>query len=159
MHIFESTNITPDSFKISALGDHSNTDGVANSIISIIDDCISINPNYINLTIFNVLYSINHNINIDNFDKNINEKNVITLIDPSLVKIKGIKFRNNKGTSTSSEAIKLVCIKVVPCESVKLNDTSLEYNDDDKQAKTMISTYVHVYNNSNGNMKHLICNC
>ncbi|URE13320.1 hypothetical protein MUK42_36773, partial [Musa troglodytarum] len=44
------------------------------------------------------------------------------------------KFKNIEGTSTSPEAIKLACNKASPCERVELSDTSLEYNNDDKQA-------------------------
>ncbi|THU54491.1 hypothetical protein C4D60_Mb10t25640 [Musa balbisiana] len=73
--------------------------------------------------------------------------------DPSLVKIKDIKFRNITGTSASPEAIKLVCSKAVPCEGVELNDISLKCTGDDEQAKNMTSTCVHVYGSSNGNVK------
>nr|XP_018681760.1 PREDICTED: polygalacturonase-like [Musa acuminata subsp. malaccensis] len=77
--------------------------------------------------------------------------------DPSLVKIKDIKFRNITGTTASPEAIKLVCSKAVPCEGVELNDISLKCNGDDEQAKNMTSTCVHVYGSSNGNVKPDSC--
>ncbi|URE43404.1 Glycosyl hydrolases family 28, partial [Musa troglodytarum] len=77
--------------------------------------------------------------------------------DPSLVKIKDIKFRNITGTSASPEAIKLVCSKAAPCEGVELNDIIFTCNGDDEQAKNMTSTCVHVYGSSNGNVKPDSC--
>ncbi|URE47279.1 Glycosyl hydrolases family 28 [Musa troglodytarum] len=163
--IFESRDITLDSIRIDA---HSspNTDGihiadstniqVTNSVIGTGDDCISIGPGCTNLTILNVACGPGHGI-VGDLGKNANEKDVNEWRDPSLVKIKDIKFRNITGTSASPEAIKLVCSKAAPCEGVELNDIIFTCNGDDEQAKNMTSTCVHVYGSSNGNVKPDSC--
>ncbi|URD76871.1 Glycosyl hydrolases family 28 [Musa troglodytarum] len=73
--------------------------------------------------------------------------------DPSLVKIKNIKYRNITGTFASLVAYKLVCSEAAPCEGVELSDINLEYNGKDKQAKNATSICVHVYGSSNGNLE------
>ncbi|XP_064950489.1 polygalacturonase-like [Musa acuminata AAA Group] len=72
--------------------------------------------------------------------------------DPSLVKIKNIKYRNIVGTFLSPIACNLVCSEVAPCEGVELSDISLKYNGNEKQPKNA-SICVHVYGSSNGNVK------
>ncbi|XP_064991049.1 exopolygalacturonase-like [Musa acuminata AAA Group] len=72
--------------------------------------------------------------------------------DPSLVKIKNIKYRNIVGTFLSPIAYNLVCSEVAPCEGVELSDISLKYNGNEKQPKNA-SICVHVYGSSNGNVK------
>ncbi|XP_064993993.1 polygalacturonase-like [Musa acuminata AAA Group] len=72
--------------------------------------------------------------------------------DPSLVKIKNIKYRNIVGTFLSLVAYNLVCSEVAPCEGVELSDISLKYNGNEKQPKNA-SICVHVYGSSNGNVK------
>ncbi|RZS06257.1 hypothetical protein BHM03_00036909 [Ensete ventricosum] len=77
--------------------------------------------------------------------------------NPSLVKIKDIKFRNIRGTFASPEAIKLVCSETIPCEDVELSDIDLEYNGNDERVKNASSTCVNVYGSSNGNVKPHSC--
>ncbi|WOK98016.1 hypothetical protein Cni_G06724 [Canna indica] len=76
--------------------------------------------------------------------------------DPSLVKIKNIKFKNIKGTSTSEVAIKLKCSDSHPCEGVELSNINLKYNGENKNAITM-STCVNAHVISNGNVNPKSC--
>ncbi|RWW56422.1 hypothetical protein BHE74_00036863 [Ensete ventricosum] len=191
IHIFKSRNITFNSIIISAPGDSPNTDGihiadstdiyVGNSIIGTGDDCISIGPGCINLTIFNVLCGPGHGISIGSLGKDVGEKDVIGLKvkkcnltsstnglriktwqsslseDPSLVKITDIKYRNITGTYVSQVAYKLVCSEAAPCEGVELSDISLEYNGDYDQDINATSICVNVYGSSNGNVEPEPC--
>ncbi|CAD5190908.1 unnamed protein product [Musa acuminata subsp. malaccensis] len=72
--------------------------------------------------------------------------------DPSLVKIKNIKYRNIVGTFLSPVAYNLVCSKVAPCEGAEPSDISLKCNGNEKQPKNA-SICVHIYGSSNGNVK------
>ncbi|RRT58215.1 hypothetical protein B296_00041140 [Ensete ventricosum] len=154
---------------------------VGNSIIGTGDDCISIGPGCINLTIFNVLCGPGHGISIGSLGKDVGEKDVIGLKvkkcnltsstnglriktwqsslseDPSLVKITDIKYRNITGTYVSQVAYKLVCSEVAPCEGVELSDISLEYNGDYDQDINATSICVNVYGSSNGNVEPEPC--
>ncbi|WOK93288.1 hypothetical protein Cni_G01983 [Canna indica] len=160
IHIAESSNIK-----------------VINSIIRTGDDCISIGPGSQNLRIASVFCGPGHGISIGSLGKQANEKDVIGLIvrnctltgtdnglriktwqsspsflkDPSLVKIKNIKFKNIRGTSTSLEAIKFLCSASHPCEGVQLIDINLKYNGEDKNTTTT-STCINAHGRSNGNL-------
>ncbi|RWW35366.1 hypothetical protein BHE74_00059715 [Ensete ventricosum] len=97
-----------------------------------------------------------HGISIGSLGKNVGEKDVIGVKDPSLVKITDIKYRNITGTYVSQVAYKLVCSEAAPCEGVELSDISLEYNGKDEQAKNA-SICVNVYGSSNGNVEPKPC--
>ncbi|URE32451.1 Glycosyl hydrolases family 28 [Musa troglodytarum] len=75
-----------------------------------------------------------------------------TSLNPSLVKITDIKYRNIMGTFLSPVAYNLVCSEAAPCEGVELSDINLKYNGNGKQANNA-SICVHVYGSSNGNVK------
>ncbi|KAA8524808.1 hypothetical protein F0562_011231 [Nyssa sinensis] len=49
-------------------------------------------------------------------------------LDPSKVKISNVSFKNIKGTSSTQEAMKLVCSKSLPCENVEIADIDLAYH-------------------------------
>lgn len=61
--------------------------------------------------------------------------------EPSSVKIKGVKYTNIKGTSSTPELIKLVCSTSNPCEGIELSDIELSYSGNDPKAnQTAICT-------------------
>ncbi|XP_030958893.1 exopolygalacturonase-like [Quercus lobata] len=46
---------------------------------------------------------------------------------PSKVKISNVSFKNIRGTSSTKEAVKLICSNSVPCQQVVVADTNLVY--------------------------------
>lgn len=46
---------------------------------------------------------------------------------PSRVKISDVSFKNIRGTSTTTLAVKLVCGSGFPCEKVMIGDIDLSY--------------------------------
>lgn len=62
------------------------------------------------------------------YKADINFTNLPKILQPSLVKISNVHFRNIRGTSTSNVAVALQCSSVVPCEGVEFVDINLSYN-------------------------------
>ena len=46
---------------------------------------------------------------------------------PSKFKISNVSFKNIRGTSSTMEAVKLICSKIVPCQQVVVADIDLIY--------------------------------
>ncbi|KAA8524802.1 hypothetical protein F0562_011225 [Nyssa sinensis] len=55
---------------------------------------------------------------------------------PSKVKISNVSFKNIRGTSTTHDAVKLVCSKSLPCENVEIGTIDLKYHGPEGAAKT-----------------------
>nr|CAD1831243.1 unnamed protein product [Ananas comosus var. bracteatus] len=89
VNIFSSRNIALDSIKISAPGDSPNTDGIhigdstdiriTSSIISTGDDCVSVGPGSVNVTISDVFCGPGHGISVGSLGKYPGEKDVVGL--------------------------------------------------------------------------------
>lgn len=47
---------------------------------------------------------------------------------PSKIKISNVSFKNIHGTTSTAEAVKLVCSKGVPCENVQLTNINLKFS-------------------------------
>ncbi|KAF9622494.1 hypothetical protein IFM89_031898 [Coptis chinensis] len=47
---------------------------------------------------------------------------------PSRVKLQDITFRNIRGTTSTPEAVKLICSSALPCQNVILQDINLQYS-------------------------------
>nr|CAD1831239.1 unnamed protein product [Ananas comosus var. bracteatus] len=84
MNIFSSSNVALDSIKISAPGDSPNTDGIhigdstdvriTSSIIGTGDDCVSVGPGSVNVTISDVFCGPGHGISVGSLGKYPDEK-------------------------------------------------------------------------------------
>ena len=79
-------------------------------------------------------------INITNIYRNFDVKKKVKLLIsnswvrffvlfsvPSKVKINNVSFKKISGTSSTKEAVNLICSKSVPCQQVVLSDIDLEY--------------------------------
>lgn len=51
----------------------------------------------------------------------------MSCMQPSQVKISGVSYKNIKGTSTSLEAVSIVCSSAVPCEGIEMTDIDLQF--------------------------------
>nr|CAD1831244.1 unnamed protein product [Ananas comosus var. bracteatus] len=89
MNIFSSSNFALDLIKISAPGDSPNTDGIhigdstdiriTNSVIGTGDDCVSVGPGSVNVTISDVFCGPGHGISVGSLGKYPGEKDVVGL--------------------------------------------------------------------------------
>jgi galacturan 1,4-alpha-galacturonidase len=86
MTVFASNNVVINKLKIKAPGDSPNTDGIhigdvtniniTDTIIGTGDDCVSIGPGSVNVTVSNVTCGPGHGISIGSLGKYMNEKDV-----------------------------------------------------------------------------------
>ncbi|KAK4793802.1 hypothetical protein SAY86_011796 [Trapa natans] len=60
-------------------------------------------------------------------DQNYNPHNNNKQTAPSRVKISNVHYANIRGTSTSFEAVSLVCSRRVPCEMIQMKNINLRY--------------------------------
>ncbi|KAK4595038.1 hypothetical protein RGQ29_018687 [Quercus rubra] len=152
---------------------------ITNADIGTGDDCISIGDGTQDITIKQVTCGPGHGISIGRVRvigatlSNTNNGNVImdnvgnpVLIDqnycpnnqcsnesPSKVKISNVSFKNITGTSSTLEAVKLVCSKSVPCQQVVVADIDLAY----KGSGSTTSTCVNVQPAVSGKQNPPIC--
>uniref|UniRef100_A0A2N9GQV4 Uncharacterized protein n=1 Tax=Fagus sylvatica TaxID=28930 RepID=A0A2N9GQV4_FAGSY len=116
------------------------------------DDCISMGDGSQDVTINKVTCGPGHGISIGSLGKYTNEEPVsgIRVIGctlyrynewyqvycpwnqckaqvPSKIKLSNMSFRGIRGTSSTREAVKLVCSSGIPCEKVELADIDLVY--------------------------------
>ncbi|KAM4109827.1 hypothetical protein ACJW30_03G149300 [Castanea mollissima] len=129
---------------IIAPGDSPNTDGIhigrsskitiSNAKIGTGDDCISIGDGAQDVTTTQVTCGPGHGISVGSLGKYQNEQPVSgirvigdTLASPSKVKISNVSFKNVRGTSSTKEAVKLICSNSVPCQQVVVANIDLVY--------------------------------
>lgn len=55
------------------------------------------------------------------------------------MKIRNIKFRNIRGTSTTPEAVTLKCSRGLPCQDVTFHDVNLQHVGGDKTTATCLN--------------------
>lgn len=56
---------------------------------------------------------------------------------PSRIQLSGVSFRKIRGTSSTAEAVKLVCSRGVPCQNVEIADINLKYSGPQGPAKSI----------------------
>merc|ERR1712226_1224660 len=72
-------------------------------------------------------------------DQNYCPNNQCSNESPSNVKIHGVSFKNITGTSSTLEAVKLVCSKSVPCQQVVVADIDLAYKGSGSATSTCVN--------------------
>ncbi|XP_050245962.1 exopolygalacturonase-like [Quercus robur] len=72
---------------------------------------------------------------------------------PSKVKISNVSFKDIRGTSSTQEAVKLICSKSVPCQQVVVTDIDLAY----KEGGSVTSTCVNVQPTVSGKQNPPAC--
>ncbi|KAF3976101.1 hypothetical protein ACB098_06G084900 [Castanea mollissima] len=72
-------------------------------------------------------------------DQNYCPNNQCSNESPSKVKISNVSFKDIKGTSSTQEAVKLICSKSVPCQQVVVADIDLTYKGDGSATSTCVN--------------------
>ena len=57
--------------------------------------------------------------------------------NPSRVKLNKVSFKNIKGTSSTPEAVKLVCSRGYPCQNVEVGSIDIKYSGREGPAKSI----------------------
>ncbi|XP_075668057.1 exopolygalacturonase-like [Castanea sativa] len=86
-------------------------------------------------------------------DQNYCPNNQCSNESPSKVKISNVSFKDIKGTSSTQEAVKLICSKSVPCQQVVVANIDLTYKGDGSAT----STCVNVQPTVSGKQNPLAC--
>nr|POE85041.1 polygalacturonase [Quercus suber] len=82
-------------------------------------------------------------------DQNYCPNNQCSNESPSKVKISNVSFKNITGTSSTLEAVKLVCSKSVPCQQVVVTDIDLAYKGSGSATSTCVNVQLAVSGKQN----------
>ncbi|AQK82142.1 Pectin lyase-like superfamily protein [Zea mays] len=121
---------------------------ITNTVISVSDDCISFGPGTSKVNITGVTYGSGHGISIGSLGRYKDEK------DDTNINVKDVTFKNITGTSSTPEAVSLLCSAKIPCTGVTMDDINVEYSGTNN--KTM-AICTNAKGSTKGCLKELAC--
>ncbi|AQK82041.1 Pectin lyase-like superfamily protein [Zea mays] len=135
MNMYQCKDMLIKDVTVTAPGDSPNTDGIhmgdtsgitiTNTVIGVGDDCISIGPGTSKVNITGVTCGPGHGIFIDMMYC---PNKLCTANGASKVTVKDVTFKNITGTSSTPEAISLLCTAKIQCTGVTMDDVNVEYS-------------------------------